>query len=221
MAQARCPSFPLPFQSEFLSQLPLNCLFVPMLLLGSIHQNVFTCPKHAMLKQINFYGFSSRSAIFKHPNKKGFNFPSSQYLLLPLSLGTLWMRRGHCNENISIRCPLSLWKCPSQCVALWAWWKFLSDKLVILLAWSTYLILFPLVLCAFLPDWQHHVTNTQKHITDFLGPVTHPLIWNLGHLFYALLHILCMLLLYSVLSDQRYFSPMPPSKWVYLKILSS
>lgn len=118
LAQARCPSFPLPFQSEFLSQLPLNCLFVPMLLLGSIHQNVFTCPKHAMLKQINFYGFSSRSAIFKHPNKKGFNFPSSQYLLLPLSLGTLWMRRGHCNENISIRCPLSLWKCLSQCVAL-------------------------------------------------------------------------------------------------------
>lgn len=45
LAGARCPSSPLPFHSEFLSQFPLSSVFVPMFFTGSIHQNVLTCPK--------------------------------------------------------------------------------------------------------------------------------------------------------------------------------
>lgn len=75
--------FPFPF-SLFLSQLPLNCLFVSMFLLGSIHQNVFTCPKSVMLNQMDQFlwkavsAFSNRSSIFKHPSKKGrFSVPTA------------------------------------------------------------------------------------------------------------------------------------------------
>lgn len=122
-----------------------------MFLLGSIHQNVFTCPKSVMLHQMDQFlwkavsAFSNRSAIYERPNKKDFNFPGSQYLLLTLSLGTVWMRRGLCNENIVIRCPPSFWKCPSPFVVLWTWWKFLSDMLVILLIHISPPIYFSLV----------------------------------------------------------------------------
>lgn len=86
--------------------------------------------------------------------------------------------------------------------------------------WHVSLTVFTFLLCALLPDWQHHVIHTQKNITNFLGPVTHPPIVKPVAL------VLCpsphtILLLYSVLFDQRCFSPMPPSKWVYPQILSA
>lgn len=59
-----------------------------------------------------------------------------------------------------------------------------------------------------------------RRTTNFLGPVTHSPIMKPVAL------VLCpsphtILLLYSVLFDQRCFSPMPPSKWVYPQILSA
>lgn len=159
--------FPFPFSLSFSH----SFLFVPMFLLGSIHQNVFACPKSVLLNQMGQFlwkavsAFSNRSAVFKHLSKKGFNFPGSQYLLLPLSLETVWVRRGLCSENILIRCPPSFWKCLSPFVVLWIWWKFLSDMLVILLIHISHPIYISVMWL--LPDWHHHVINTQKHITNF------------------------------------------------------
>lgn len=221
MARALCPSFPLSFQSEFLSQLPLNCLFVPMFLLGSINQNVFTCPKSVMLNQIDQFlreavsSFSNRSAIFKHTSKKSFNFPGSQYLLLPLSLGTVWVRRGLCNENILIRCSPSFWKCLSPFVVLWTWWKFLSDMLVIVLIHISFPICISVVAwltaSCFKYSEAHNKLLRSCHSSSYCET-------------YAL--VLCpsphtILLLYSVPSDQWYFSSISPSKWLYPKILSA
>lgn len=53
--------------------------------------------------------FSNRSAIFKHLNENGLNFPGSEYL--PLPMGRAWMLKGHDNKNILIRSPPSCWKC--------------------------------------------------------------------------------------------------------------
>lgn len=115
LAGARCPSSPLPFRSDFLSQLPLNSLSVPMFLMGSIHQNVLTFPRSVyLIKLINSQGSRCQpfqTAVFKHLSKNGLTFPGTQYLLLPLTLGTVWVLRGHSNENVLIRCPPSLWKC--------------------------------------------------------------------------------------------------------------